>query len=752
MALPPTVLRDSSILDAAIDYTRRGWPLVLLMPGLKRPWNRPHGYQDQPPPTQYELRGSFAINPNLNIGLLTGNGIIALDIDEKPGKMSGSEALAALEALHGPLPPTLTSITGGGGQHRIFFLPPGYEFKGMLPVIKSWLIETTGKATGGVIDTQYTGKLIVLPPSIHPDGPRYRWEDPDAEIATLPLAWCQEPVTLTLEDPERRTRRGRQAPRRVVAVEDAEAHERLENVDPDALLGRETLLLLDAEVTDDTDRSHRMWKAILGTARERFDPDSLYVRMLDSPLGDGLREHGRAWFDRNMLAAHRYIIERSLSAEDAEALRSRPDEIPSRYTFTGRNGKRQTISKKNLQIAWYALLDAAKQQETTAPMVGTHLLNAATGMHQDTARKALQAFESLGWVSPEDVSHGPLMSAYRYHLCLTEPKPTGRANSMRRGKPKLDIDEWITELLANGSVSSQEIQARAAGAGIPIRTLRRHAKSIGVQFFRTLEGTTEWKVADLDFRTGGRSNASSLLNIDELPLDGLMNLDEASLVSTVTTPPNNLLCLSIPSEVQCPDLDPKNEKVPLTCMGPLLLPEGLHESTEGTDTTGSGDLLLNFDDDAVSSGGRYWYEPPEPPGSDWTQRRCRKCGGMTVSVRDAESRTRIFRMDAMPSEYGTLMVVDERWKLPQVSTVTNRVAAKQYTAHADTCGRVAEGPEAVPALPEPREPMTAIPEPRPPMSEEELQASKDRLVARIKGANPQAYPPEPRSGNGARSD
>jgi hypothetical protein len=490
---PPTVEAE------ALAYARQGLPLVPLKPGRKDPWRCPPGYQTLPPATEADIRNWFAEEPSLNIGLLTGHGIIVIDVDEHDGKMSGAEALAALEAIYGSLPETLTSITGSGGRHLIFRLPPGYDFGNRLPVISEWLRTTTGKATGGVIDVRGSGGLIVLPPSTHPNGTLYRWEDPNVPISTLPLAWCQTPEPLALSDPERRTRKGTQAPRRPVAPEnldalDLKAHERMANVDPNALLGTDTLLLLANGDPDDEDRTHVMRRIILGAARVRFDPDVLYLRMLTGPTEEGLRDHGRRWFDRSVFYAHRYIVEQALTDDEVRTLRKRTEDLPSRVTFLGRNGKRQTIFGNNVRAAWFALLDVARHQETTAPMAGTHALNAATTMARDTARKALEALESLGWVIPEDVSIGRLTSAYRYRLILTEPTPTGRAKSMRRKTTKIAPGAWLTELLTShsGTMRSVEIRARAAGVGICERRLRRHAKAHGISIVRTSEGTTLW--------------------------------------------------------------------------------------------------------------------------------------------------------------------------------------------------------------------------------------------------------------------
>ena len=55
-------------------------------------------------------------SPNANIGIATGSeaGILVFDIDPRNG---GKETLARLKKELGPLPDTVTVLTGGGGRH-----------------------------------------------------------------------------------------------------------------------------------------------------------------------------------------------------------------------------------------------------------------------------------------------------------------------------------------------------------------------------------------------------------------------------------------------------------------------------------------------------------------------------------------------------------------------------------------------------------------------------------------------------------
>jgi P4 family phage/plasmid primase-like protien len=112
-----------------------------------------------------------------NLGIATGSasGVIVIDIDPRNG---GDEGIATLEGKLGPLPATLTAITGGGGRHFYFQNPD----KGGL--------KKTILAPG--VDLLGEGSYAVAPPSKHATGRRYHWKPPAGlrrAIAELPDAW-----------------------------------------------------------------------------------------------------------------------------------------------------------------------------------------------------------------------------------------------------------------------------------------------------------------------------------------------------------------------------------------------------------------------------------------------------------------------------------------------------------------------------------------------------------------------------------
>ena len=65
-----------------------------------------------------------ATEPDFNVGLLTGtdSGLVVVGIDPKSG---GVDSWVRLQDTHGPVPDTLSAITGGAGQHLFLQTPAG---------------------------------------------------------------------------------------------------------------------------------------------------------------------------------------------------------------------------------------------------------------------------------------------------------------------------------------------------------------------------------------------------------------------------------------------------------------------------------------------------------------------------------------------------------------------------------------------------------------------------------------------------
>ena len=120
--------------------------------------------------------------PGASIGLVTGrtSGVWALDVDLPDGPAT----LAALEAQHNPLPPTVEQRTGSGGRHLFFMVPnDGRE------------VRSTTKRLGPGLHTRGERGYVVMPPSGHPSGGRYGWVNVpgDVPLAKAP-GWLLELV------------------------------------------------------------------------------------------------------------------------------------------------------------------------------------------------------------------------------------------------------------------------------------------------------------------------------------------------------------------------------------------------------------------------------------------------------------------------------------------------------------------------------------------------------------------------------
>lgn len=108
-----------------------------------------------------QIRRWWEMWPDANVGVCTGRGLLVLDIDADRG---GRETLDELVELHGELPETVESLTGGGGSHLLFSYP------------SDRIVPNGVDRLGQGVDIRADGGYIVAPPSMHASGRAYAWE------------------------------------------------------------------------------------------------------------------------------------------------------------------------------------------------------------------------------------------------------------------------------------------------------------------------------------------------------------------------------------------------------------------------------------------------------------------------------------------------------------------------------------------------------------------------------------------------
>jgi archaellum biogenesis ATPase FlaH len=140
--------------DLLIEYCKR--PLV--------PWTE---YQKKLP-TKEEVHHWFVMNPDANLGIVTGkvSNLVVFDLDSEQAKEYAEE--------EGGFPQTPKAKTGKGSH--IYMKYPGFEVKNR--VNKKLAIDIRGD-----------GGYVVAPPSLHGSGRRYSWEE-GCSIFEIDLAVC----------------------------------------------------------------------------------------------------------------------------------------------------------------------------------------------------------------------------------------------------------------------------------------------------------------------------------------------------------------------------------------------------------------------------------------------------------------------------------------------------------------------------------------------------------------------------------
>ena len=175
------MMNSQSVIKAALKYAARGWAVFPIMAGTKKP-RTAHGFKDATTDPA-KIKEWYRRNPDDGVAIATGprSGLLVVDVDEDEEKgKHGLDTLEDWQLLHDSLPATLTARTGRGGKHLYF------SYNGEL---------RSATAVREGIDVRAAAGYVVAPPTIHPNGVPYEWEDDEdqepAEINDVVLAFLK---------------------------------------------------------------------------------------------------------------------------------------------------------------------------------------------------------------------------------------------------------------------------------------------------------------------------------------------------------------------------------------------------------------------------------------------------------------------------------------------------------------------------------------------------------------------------------
>lgn len=158
------------MLNAALGYAEWGWS-VIPVGRNKRPLLAWKAFQTQRADAG-QIRAWWRQFPHANIGVITGriSGLVVVDVER--------------EGVDQPFSETAATATGGGGRHYFYAAPQGVT------------IPNATRIPGFVaVDIRGEGGYVVVPPSRHQSGQRYRWlsSPADTPLAPFPQALVNWP-------------------------------------------------------------------------------------------------------------------------------------------------------------------------------------------------------------------------------------------------------------------------------------------------------------------------------------------------------------------------------------------------------------------------------------------------------------------------------------------------------------------------------------------------------------------------------
>lgn len=171
----PSKVTESSLMTWLERYTNHGFRVLPVRERDKKPGLK--NWTAKATNILSQAKHLF-INDRSNIGIACGPGshLVVIDIDLP----DGFKSLEIAQKELGKLPPTLCQKTGSGGVQMFFQYPDGRSIR-----------NSAGTKLGVDIDIRGEGGCVVVPPSIHPNGKSYEWQNWGTLPATLPDAWVR---------------------------------------------------------------------------------------------------------------------------------------------------------------------------------------------------------------------------------------------------------------------------------------------------------------------------------------------------------------------------------------------------------------------------------------------------------------------------------------------------------------------------------------------------------------------------------
>jgi putative DNA primase/helicase len=189
-----------TLLEAALAYAERGWPVFPCHPATKRPLTK-NGFEDATTDAR-AIKVWWGRYPKAMIGVPTGVAIGAFVIDldlGDPQIISGKDYLDRFLAYVGGMPPTAIVETGSGGYHIYFAWNTRQAVANGAKVVPALTLGPAegatsaagGKAKPAQVDLRGEGGYVIVPPSVRADGRAYCWAQPleDGIAEATPRIW-----------------------------------------------------------------------------------------------------------------------------------------------------------------------------------------------------------------------------------------------------------------------------------------------------------------------------------------------------------------------------------------------------------------------------------------------------------------------------------------------------------------------------------------------------------------------------------